>query len=370
MASVFGEERDELRRVLRKFCTDHSGEAQVRRLLDSDQGYDKAVWEQLTGQLGLAGLAVPEDYGGSGFSQVEVAIVAEETGRALLGAPWLSSAVLAANLLLETGGDQARELLPGLCAGEVVATAGLVESARDWDPGAVETTAEQRDGGWRLSGEKLYVLDGGAAGILLVTATTSAGVSLFLVRAGAAGLAVSPMETMDRTRRLSRIALADTPAELLGEEGAALPAVERALDLVSLALAAEDVGGALRLVEMSAEYARTREQFGKPIGGFQAIKQKLADMLMAVELAKAAVYRVADCAVHDPAALPAEASMAKALCSDTFVRIAYDTIQVHGGIGFTWEHPAHLYFRRAKSNAALFGTPDQHRELVARRMGI
>ncbi|HVV09296.1 acyl-CoA dehydrogenase family protein [Amycolatopsis sp.] len=370
MASVFGEERDELRRVLRRFFTDRSDEAQVRRLAETEDGYDKAVWEQLTGQLGLAGLAVPEEYGGSGFSQVEMAIVAEEAGRALLGGPWLSSAVLAANLLLECGGDTARELLPEVCAGGVLATAAFAETSRGWDPGTVRLAAERRDGGWRLSGEKFYVLDGGIADVLLVTAATPAGVSVFAVRKGAAGLAVSPMRTMDHTRRLSGIVLADTPAELLGEEGAALPALERTLDLVSLALAAEDVGGALRLVEMSAEYARTREQFGKPIGGFQAIKQKLADMLMSAELAKAAVYRVAELAGTDPAAAAAEASMAKALCSDTFVRIAYDTIQVHGGIGFTWEHPAHLYFRRAKSNAALFGTPDEHRELVARRMGI
>jgi alkylation response protein AidB-like acyl-CoA dehydrogenase len=178
------------------------------------------------------------------------------------------------------------------------------------------------------------------------------------------------MATMDRTRKQSKLMFSGTPARLIGAEGGGWTAVERMLDLASVAVAAEDAGGALRLVELSAEYARTRTQFGNVIGSYQAIKQKLADMLLSAELSKAAAYRVAQAAVDDPATLHVEASMAKALCAETYVQVAYDTIQIHGGIGFTWEHPAHLYFRRAKSNALLLGAPAHHRELVAQRMGL
>jgi alkylation response protein AidB-like acyl-CoA dehydrogenase len=370
VTSVFGEERQELRRVVRRFFAEKSGEAEVRRLMETAEGYDKAVWEQLAQQLGLTGLVVPEDYGGSGFSQIEAAIVLEEMGRALLCAPFLASVVLAANLLLAVGDERAkRDLLPGISGGSTIATVALAENSRPWDEDGVRTGARQDGGSWRLDGEKIFVLDGGIADVLLVVARAASGVSLFEVRAGAGGMTVSPMRTTDRTRKLSHVQFSDTPARLVGTEGAGWAPVERMLDLVSIALAAEDVGGALRLVELSADYARTREQFGRTIGSFQAIKQKLADMLLSVELAKAAVYRAATIA-DDETTLPAEASMAMALCSDSYVQIAYDTIQVHGGIGFTWEHPAQLYFRRARSNALLFGTPDHHRELVARRMGL
>ncbi|QSE92565.1 acyl-CoA/acyl-ACP dehydrogenase [Rhodococcus pseudokoreensis] len=371
MASVFGEEQNELRRVVRRFFEEKSSEDEVRRLMETDDGYDRRVWAQMAGQLGLQGLAIPEQYGGSGFTQLEMSIVLEEMGRALVCAPVLSSAVLAANLLLESGDEEAKtRLLPVIADGSVIATVALAESSGRWDGDGIAITAERDATGWAVTGEKLFVLDGGTADVVLVVARTDLGLSLFEVSAGSAGLTVRPMDTMDRTRKQSTMVFSRTPARLIGAEGGAAIGVERMLDLAAVAVAAEDVGGALRQVELAAEYARTRSQFGKVIGSYQAIKQKLADMLLSVELSKAAAYRVAQVAVDDPATLAVEAGMAKALCAETYVQVAYDTIQIHGGIGFTWEHPAHLYFRRAKSNASLFGTPAHHRELVAQRMGL
>lgn len=371
MGAVFSEEQTELRQTVRRFCEDKFSEAQIRRLIDSDEGFDRAVWRQMADQLGLQSLAIPEQFGGAGFTQTELGIVIEELGRALAPTPFLSTVVLAANLLLALDDTEGKEeLLEGIASGEVCAAVAYLEPSALWDEDGVEATAAHSGGTWSLSGVKSNVIDAHLADVLLVLARSNAGVSVFRVDPAEHGVNVDPIETLDLTRRQSIVTLDHAPATLLGRDGSGWDALVHMLRLASVALASENAGGALKLLEISAEYARTREQFGRVIGSYQAIKQKLADLLLDVELSRAAAHRAARAAADEDPALPQEAEMAHALTSETFVKAAYDAIQVHGGIGFTWEHPAHLYFRRAKSNELLFGTPDSHRELAAQFIGI
>jgi alkylation response protein AidB-like acyl-CoA dehydrogenase len=367
----FSEEQEEFRLALRRFLEEKSPEAEVRRLMDTDDGYDKTVWAQMAGQLGLQGLTIPEEFGGSGYSYMELIVVMEELGRSLLCAPYLSTVAMAANLVLLAGDDEAkRDLLPGIADGSTIAACALAETDGRWDEQSVTLPATQGPSGWRLSGEKLYVLDGHIADVVLVSARTAAGVSLFAVESEALGLSVTPLATMDQTRKQSRLTFEDAPARLIGANGAAWPAVATTLDLAVVALAAEQVGGAQRVLEMAVGYAKERVQFGRPIGSFQAIKHKCADMLLEVESAKSTAYQAGWAAVNDTAAMPAAASLAKAYCSEAYLRAAAENIQIHGGIGFTWEHPAQLYFKRAKSSELLFGDPIYHRALLAERIGI
>ena len=362
---AFSEEQEELRRTVRSFLEQKSPETEVRRLMDTTEGYDPAVWSQMAEQLGLQGLAIPEEFGGSGYSFRELAIVFEEMGRCLLVAPFLSTAALAAGALLHSGDDAAKkELLPGIASGATIATLALTDAE-----GTVTEATAQGDG-HVLTGVKNYVLDGHTAGLLLVTARTPAGTSLFAVDGGASGLTRTPLFTMDQTRKLARVELASTPARLIGADGQADPAIERTLQLAAVAMAAEQVGGAQKCLEISVDYAKNRIQFGRPIGSFQAVKHKCADMLVQVELAKSAAYYAAGCAATADADLPVAAAMAKSFCSEAYFNVAAETIQVHGGIGFTWEHPAHLYFKRAKSSELLLGDPLHHRKLLCRQLGI
>ena len=225
-------------------------------------------------------------------------------------------------------------------------------------------------GAWRLDGTKMYVLDGHTADLLVVAARTGSGVSLFTVEADAAGLTRTPLSTMDQTRKQAKLTFDGVEAALLGAEGGGWPVLERVLDLAAVALAAEQVGGAQMCLDMAVEYAKVRVQFGRPIGSFQAIKHKCADMLLQVESAKSAAYYAGWCAAEMNDELPQVASMAKSYCSEAYFHAAAENIQIHGGIGFTWEHPAHLYFKRAKSSELLFGDPTYHRELLAQRIGI
>ncbi|MBG6090827.1 acyl-CoA dehydrogenase family protein [Actinomadura viridis] len=360
------EELQELRKELRRFFADKSPSAEVRRLMETAEGYDPAVWAQMAGQLGLQGLAVPEELGGAGFGMREVAVVMEEMGRALVCSPYLSSSVLAATALLASG-DAGRAWLPGIADGTTRATLAWSEGD-GWDPGAVATTAREYGGGWVLDGTKSYVLDGHTAGVVLVTARAGDGPALFAVDGDAPGFTRTPLPTLDQTRRLARLDLDGVPARLvLPEAGAAL---ERALDTAAVALAAEQLGGARRMLEMTVEYAKVRRQFGRPIGGFQAIKHRCADMFVLVESACSAVAHAAAVADERPEELPAAAALAKAYCSDAYFEVAGEAIQIHGGIGFTWEHDAHLYFKRARSSQELFGPPARHRRRLADLVGI
>ena len=371
MNFAFTEEQEELRKTVRQFLEAKSSEAAVREQMETEGGFDPAVWSQMGEQMGLQGLAIPEDFGGSGYGFVELGIILEEMGRALLCAPFFSTAVLAANTLLHSGDDAAKQAhLPGIASGETIATLAFTEPNGRWDEEGITMEATADGDAWKLNGTKMYVLDGHTANLILVAAKTGKGVSLFAVEGDADGLARTALSTMDQTRKQAKLEFANTPATLLGAEGEGWKVLSTVLDLAAVALAAEQVGGAQKVLEMSVEYAKVRVQFGRPIGSFQAIKHKCADMLLEVESAKSAAYYGMWCASEMNDELPSVASLAKAYCSEAYFHAAAENIQIHGGIGFTWEHPAHLYFKRAKSSELLFGDPTYHRELLAQRIGI
>jgi alkylation response protein AidB-like acyl-CoA dehydrogenase len=322
-------------------------------------------------QLGLQSLTIPEEFGGSGFTYVELLVVLEEMGAALLCAPFFSSVALGANALLTSGDDEAKKsYLPGIASGETIATLAITEDNGKWDFSGIELAATKKGDGWVLDGHKMFVIDGHVANLIIVAARTGAGVTLFAVAGDAAGLTRVALPTMDQTRKQARLEFSGTPATLIGTEGGAEAGLSKTLDLAAVALAAEQVGGAQRVLDASVEYAKTRIQFGRPIGSFQAIKHKCADMLLEVESAKSAAYYAAWAAAEDSDELPVVASLAKSYCSEAYFHSAAENIQIHGGIGFTWEHPAHLYFKRAKSSELLLGDPSYHRELLAQRIGI
>jgi alkylation response protein AidB-like acyl-CoA dehydrogenase len=367
----FSEEQEELRRAVRRYLEDKSPVREVRRLMETPAGYDEAVWEQMANQLGLQGLTIPEEFGGSGFGYVELVVVLEEMGRALLCAPYFSTVALAANALLCSGDDEAkREYLPGIASGATIATLAFTEPSGRWDLDSIELSATRSGDGWSLSGTKSFVLDGQVASLVVVAARTVAGMSLFAVDGAAPGLSRTPLATMDQTRKQAKLDFDGVAGRLIGAEGDAGAVLRKTLDLAAVALAAEQVGGAQRVLEMSVEYAKARIQFGRPIGSFQAIKHKCADMLLEVESAKSAAYYAGWAAAEDNEELPVTACLAKAYCSEAYFHAAAENIQIHGGIGFTWEHDAHLYFKRAKSSELIFGDPAYHRELLAQRIGL
>jgi alkylation response protein AidB-like acyl-CoA dehydrogenase len=371
MNFAFSEEQEELRNVVKQFLNQKSPEAEVRRLMETEEGYDEAVWEQMASQMGLQGLIVPEEFGGSGYTYVELIVVLEEMGRRLLCAPYFSTVVLAANTLLHADDEAAKkELLPGIASGETTATLAFTEENGRWDEEGITATASPSGDRWTISGTKMFVLDGHTADVVLVAARTDAGVSLFSVAGDAKGLTRTALSTMDQTRKQAKLEFDGVEATLIGTDGAGWTVLERVLDLTAVALAAEQVGGAQECLEMAVEYAKVRVQFGRPIGSFQAIKHKCADMLLEVESAKSAAYYAGWCAAELNDELPTVASLAKAYCSEAYFHTSAENIQIHGGIGFTWEHPAHLYFKRAKSSELLFGDPSYHRELLAQRLGI
>ncbi|MFI8073559.1 acyl-CoA dehydrogenase family protein [Streptomyces sp. NPDC086033] len=374
MDFAFSEEQEELGRTVRAFLARTSPETETRRLMETPEGFDRALWRRMGTELGLQGLAVPEEYGGAGCGPVEVGVVMEEMGRALLCAPFLSSAVLATTTLLRCADEDARKrLLPGLASGELVGTLALTEDSARWDAAGVELTARESNGSWLLSGHKTFVLDGATADVVLTVARTGDGIGIFWVDGDATGLTRTPLPTMDPTRRQARLDYQDVPATRLRTHGDGWDLVEQVLDRAAVALAAEQVGVASRALDMAVEYAKVRHQFGRPIGSFQAVKHLLADVLLEVESARAAAHYALLASENSESAdpeLPAVASLAKAFCSDACVQAAQENIQVHGGIGFTWEHPAHLYLKRAKTSQLLFGDPAYHRELLARRIGM
>ncbi len=370
MNFAFSEEQEQLREFVRSFLDDKSPESEVRAQMDTEAGYDSAVWAQMGDQMGLQALTIPEEYGGQGFGYVELIVVLEEMGRALLCAPFFSSVVLAANALIHSDDEAAKkELLPQIASG-TIATVAFTEENGKWDEAGITMSATASGDGHTLDGTKMYVLDGHTAQIIIVAARTDAGVSLFNVAADAEGLTRTALATMDQTRKQAKLDFAGTPATLIGTDGGGWAVLERMLDLAAVGLAAEQVGGAQMCLDMAVEYAKVRVQFGRPIGSFQAIKHKCADMLLEVESAKSAAYYAGWCAAELNDELASTASLAKAYCSEAYFHAAAENIQIHGGIGFTWEHPAHLYFKRAKSSELLFGDPTYHRELLAQRIGL
>lgn len=368
MKFSFSEEQDEFRLMLRRFLEDKSPPSEVRRLMETDEGCDRQVWQQLSQDLGLTAVHIPEAYGGQGFGVSELAIAVEEMGRALLCAPYFASTVMAATAILKAGsGEEKRKYLPRIAAGETIATLAIAEDGGAWDPLTTTLTASVIGGRYSLSGCKSFVLDGCTADLIVVAAmqagaTGQEGVSLFVVPGDAVGLERNLLQSADPTRKIARLVFDNVEGRILGEPGQAEGPLRETLDIAAACLASEMVGGAERLRESAVEYANLRVQFGRPIASFQTLKHKAADMLLDVELAKSAAYYAAAAVDDGDDEVPALASLAKAAAADAYMQTAVHTVQIHGGIGFTWDNDTHLWFKRAKSSEVFLGDSHYHRE--------
>ena len=374
MHFAFTEEQEELRTMARSFLEDHSSGEQVRKAMETELGYEPDVWKLIGTELGWPAVLVPEAYGGLGLTWVELVALLEITGEHLLCSPLFSTVCLAGNALLTAGSEaQKQEHLPALAEGQLRGTLAFSEPSGRWDAAGIAATARRDGDTYVLTGTKRYVPDGHCADLLVVAARGEgsegeAGINLFLVPGDTAGLEVTPLVTMDQTRRQAHLELRDVrvpAAARMGEEGAAWPALRKTLDLACVAVAAEQVGGAQRCLDLSVAYAKERVQFGRPIGSFQAIKHKCADMMLLVESARSAAYYAACVAAEDGEDLPIAASLAKATGSDAYFRCAAESLQIFGGVGFTWEYDPHLYFKRAKSSETFLGDASLHRERIA-----
>jgi alkylation response protein AidB-like acyl-CoA dehydrogenase len=365
MSLILTGDEESLRDSVRRFVADRTPLTAVRELIAGGEPYDTGIWKQLSAQLGVAGLAIPEEYGGAGAGHAAMAVALQELGAGLVPSPLLASAVLAAGALLALDDMAAREaLLPGIASGEAVATLALTGPAGA-GPGVRATGA---GGSARLSGEVAPVLNGAQASALLIPAAGPDGLAVYLVDGAAGGLTRSPLTTADPTRALARITLADTPARALA--GNAASALSTAADLANLALAAEQCGAMAACLAMTTEYAKLRVAFGQPIGAFQGVKHRLADMETAWELGHAALRAAARSADEGPADFPRDAAAARVLISGPYFTAAADTIELHGWIGFTWEHDAHLYYKNALSGKVLLGAPGDQLDRLASELGM
>jgi alkylation response protein AidB-like acyl-CoA dehydrogenase len=373
----FSQEQDLLRQTTRSFLEKECPSTFVRRMMDDPAGTTDEFWQKLA-ELGWLGLVYPEAYGGVGLGLVDLTVVLEEMGRVVMPGPFFSSVLLGGLAVLEAGSEaQKQAWLPKIATGEARATLALLEEGGGAGPAGIELAAKAgKDGRHVLSGTKLFVPDAHGADVLVVAARTGKatkddpfrGVSLFLVPADARGLSTALLPTMDQTRKLCEVTLSRVevgPDALLGSADQGWGPLARVLDKATVGLCAEMCGGAQRVLEMCTDYAKIRVAFGKPIGTYQAVKHKCADMLVAVENAKSITYYAAWAADEGVPEAALAASMAKAYVSDAYRKVAGDGIQIHGGIGFTWEHDLHLYFKRAKGSEVTFGDATHHRERVA-----
>ena len=368
MRFSFTDEQDQFREVIQRFIRDKSPTTEVRRVMESTTGFDREVWHQLCEELGLAGIHVPENYGGAGFGRVESCIALEEMGRGLLCSPYFGSAILATSAILHGADDEQKAtLLPMLTGGEKIASLAVAESSGCWDGSDIATTATGSGDAFILNGTKQFVLDGHSADIVIVAARgadprTGEGIGLYVVDGNAQGLERCEVNTIDATRKLAELRFSDVRAESLNRAGHDEQTIDQILDDAAIALANEMIGGAQALLDATVEYAQLRMQFGRLIGSFQAVKHKCAEMLLDVELAKSAAYYAAQALDDGDSEVSSLASFAKATASDTYMRTAIESIQLHGGIGFTWDHDTHLWYKRAKSSEVFLGDPSYHRE--------
>ncbi len=368
---ALNEAQEMLRDTTRQFLADRASLERVRELSETETGFDPALW-QAGAELGWHSLAIPEVYGGAGYTFAELSIVLEELGRALFPGPVLSTVVMAADAIL-TGGteEQKQSYLPGIAMGERTIGVALFEGPKGVSLDDIAMGAEGGDDGWILSGRKTNVLFGQAVDTFLVAVRTTDGMSLFLVPADADGLTIEAVPTLDATTAQAHLTLGGVkvgPDSLLGTEGTAGPIIERMLQLAAVGLSLDQIGGAQWCLETAVEHAKTRYQFGRAIGSFQAIKHRCADLLMAVEHAKSTAYHAAR-VIDDADELAIAAPLAKSVCSDAYLNAAAETIQILGGTGFTWEHALHLYFKRAKSTALMFGDARHQRRVLADVLG-
>jgi alkylation response protein AidB-like acyl-CoA dehydrogenase len=372
---AFSEEQEAFRAELRRCFAEHAGTPAVLRAMESAEGFDRALWKRLARELGLPGVQIPEAFGGQGFGFLELGIVLQEAGRVLLPAPIFSTVCLAAGAILNAGSEaQKRALLPGIASGDTLATLALLEPGSDWDPGSVRLEFSLRGGEHRLTGEKRFVSDAATADLIVVAARRQGthgldGLGLFLVHRDAPGLTATPVEPLDATRKLAHVALAGTTAEPLGAPDGAGAALAKTLDQARAMLACESAGAAQHCLDAAVAWARQRVQFARPIGSFQAIQHKCAEVLLEVASAEAAAH-FASWAAEQDEGLPLAAAMAKSFCDEAYLRAAAENLHIHGGVGFTWEAEPHLHLKRAKANETLLGAPAFQRERIARELGF
>jgi len=356
-----------LRSLVRQFCEEQlppPTPAGVRQgsARTGEDGYDRALWRRLASELELIGFSIPTEFGGSGFSWAQQAIVFEELGRSLTALPYFSTVALATTTLLASEDAEAMaRYLPELAAGRRVATLATAEQS----PESAVIARRGAAGDYLLSGQKLFVLDGHLADLILATAQIQGCPALFVLDASTLGLRVEPMTSLDLTRATARVELREARAQLIGQIGAAPSYLRRALDLAGGALAAEQVGGMSRCLDLSVQYASQRQQFNRAIGSFQAVKHRCVDMLVQLELARGLAADACTAATADPDTLTLASAAAQLFCTDSYRAVAAATIHIHGGIGFTWEHEAHLHYRRAHANAGLHINPRELRDTVA-----
>jgi alkylation response protein AidB-like acyl-CoA dehydrogenase len=346
-----------------------STEREVRRLMATPDGFEPGTWSALVG-LGLVSILIPEQPGGMGGSLTDLGVVLEEMGRRLMPGPYLSTAVLAVQALLTVDPAQAEPYLKQIASGAAIATVAVTEGPGRWAEADVAAIASRDRDGWRLSGAKTFVPDGASAGIILVVARDEDGLGLFAVSGDAPGVTRASQPTMDQTRKQATVELDSACAQRLRTAGPVWDAVAEVSRVGMVAVAAEQVGGALEVLDLVLEHVTDRRQFGKPIGSFQAIQHKCADLVADIEAARSAVYYAERAIAEQAPDAPAAAELAKSYCSDMYRRVTDAAVQMFGGIGMTWEHPIHLYLKRARSSEILFGTPAQHRERLATLIGL
>ena len=378
MDFAFTAEQSLIRETARAFCDESGSSARVRAVMETPLGYDPAVWEQMAAEMGWAGIAIPERFGGAGLGPIELGILQHEQGRRLLPSPFFVTVCLAAPIITTLGTEAQRaDLLGRIASGKTCMAVAL--TGPKGTPGCDGVTAELRrhGNGYRLQGESGFVIYGHAYDRLLIAArapgTSGAqGVSVVAIERDRPGVKVEKLTLLDLTRPMVKLTfdLEVGAGSVLGEVESAGPDLERALQLARISLACEAVGGAEWTLEMTAAYTKQRVQFGRPIGSFQAVKHRLADMMVLLEAAKSASWYAACVAGEHPEELAEAAAIAKAACTDAFYNGAANAIQLHGGIGFTWEHDAHLYFKRARASSTLLGSPAWQREQLARLMGL
>lgn len=382
MDFTFSDEQDMIRESAEGFLADVSDSSAIRAAMVSELGYDQALWQRLCYELCWPAIHIPEAYGGLGLGFVELAILLEQMGRRLFCSPFYATACLAVPTLLLGGSEvQKQAWLPRLAAGELTASLGYVSGSR-WDVATVEMTAIAEGDGYVLNGQLRQVIDGHSAGLLIVAARAPGscgvqGISLFIVDPASAGVERRLQPTLDQTRKLAELQFSQVYVDagsLLGVAGQGAPLLEQVLRLACVALAAEQVGGTQHALELTLAYTQERQQFGRSIASFQAIKHRAADMMVQLECARSAAYYAA-CVAEEALAvggdpkvaseLPLAAALAKAQCSEAFFHCSAEAIQLHGGVGFTWEYDPHLYFKRARASEAFLGAPALHRDRIA-----
>ena len=375
----FNEEQELLRSTARKFFDNECTSETVRKLMESPEGMTPDLWKKLAEQ-GWLGLIVPDEYGGMGLGIVDLVVLMEEMGRAVVPGPFFSTVLLGGLAILEAGTDgQKKAWLPKLASGDARAALAWMEPSADLGARGITLPATAKGGGHTLNGTKLFVQDAHTADVLVVAVRTATGktseegISLFLVPKGSSGMTVTLLPTMDQTRKLCEVAFKDVavgPEAVMGQVGSGWAPLARVIDKATVGLCAEMCGGAQKVLDMTVEYAKIRQAFGRPIGSYQGVKHKAADMLVDVENSKSITYYAAWAMDEGVAEGPLAVSMAKAYVSDAYRRVSGLGIQLHGGIGFTWEHDLHLYFKRAKGSEFTFGDATWHRERVAQLVSL